>query len=448
MSGTLPYTRPGIGKGVIPPTRQNLAAISARYGNSFGATGDMRLNYQQMYDLPSVQGMVNFVASKIVQAPMRVRRGVQGGSYVPHGAMELWRRPNLDMDGDELLALVAVGMLFEPQAYVRIINASEVVGSEVRERAGIEGGASNIAMLQYWPNRYVEPQRAPDSTYERYVDYYKVTTEQGFVNVPPEDMLVFSLGRRTDNPLSGWDTLGSMSKDGYAQEQTLNAASTLMVNQGLVTAFLTPKERRSQDEMVEGQSALEQLRPGGKLAGQLIMLDDDYSVQPVGFEPAKMGFHDQIVVAESHMSQAARIHPSLLYSLAGLMYDNSRSGRQEARKEAYTEVIIPLWREIAKVITERLIPRWGSEPGDYVAEFDWSDLEELTPDLVDTWERYGKAFVRGALSLNEYREGLGYDRVDESEGDAVPSPHRTNETERPDGDRGGREAERISRDDG
>ena len=123
------------------------------------------------------------------------------------------------------------------------------------------------------------------------------------------------------------------------------------------------------------------------------------------------------------MSQATRIPPSVLFSQAGLKYDNTRSGRQESRKESFTEAIIPLWDVVSETLTEELLPEWDI-PGEFEVWFDYGGVEELTADATDRFERYGKAFERGGISLNEYREGLGYDRVEETDADAVPSPHR------------------------
>ena len=364
------------------------------------------LPYEQ-HTLSIIMGIQNFINSKIVQATPAVKREYLGGGMRDsmHPAISLWNRPNEDYRGRKLLQMVAVTALFEEAAYIW----------KRRDNTG------RVRALTFWPTRYVHQRREVES--ERLIDSFRVETNRGTRYVPREDMIVVNFGGNILDPSRGLNALESIGEDTFAFRAIIRVATAISSGMGTASGMLTPPERLELEDLEESREALKEIQPDGDRPGEVYLLDDAYKIQQLGFEPSKMALEPQMVHAESHICEALRIHPAVLYSIAGLKYDNTRSGRQESRKESYTEVIIPLWETIAEALTYDLLPEYADQGiiqrGDFRWVFDYSAVEELNIDQNERWARFGQALQMGAISLNEWRAGAGFAAVEGPNADRI-----------------------------
>lgn len=367
-------------------------------------TGGMRtakralLPYEQ-HTLSIIMGIQNFINSKIVQAKPAIYREFTSGDrqQIEHRARLLWNRPNEDYTGRKLLQMVAVTALFEEAAYIW------------KRR----DGSGRVRELSFWPTRYVHQRRHVETN--RLVDDFRVDTNKGTVYVPRSDMIVVQYGGNILDPSRGLNALEALGEDTFAFRSIIRVATAISSGMGTASGLLAPPEELELDDLQKSREALKDMRPDGDRAGEVFLLDQPYKYQTMGFKPSEMSLEQQLIAAESHICEALRIHPAVLYSIAGLKYDNTRSGRQESRKESYTEVIIPLWETIADALTYDLLPEYiepGVIPrGALTWGFDYSAVEELNIDQNERWARFAQALGMGAISLNEYRVGIGYPSV-------------------------------------
>lgn len=361
--------------------------------------------------LPIVAGAVNYVGAKLEQAKPRVHREfADGGERLMdgHPALMLWESPNSDMNGSDLTKAVGIQAWLYERAYVRIY---------------VDRASGLPYALHPFFHEFVLPRHVRGSG--RAVDYYEVVTDVGYVKVPREEMIEVRFGVNPMDPYRGFDTLRTTGTDAYAVRNIARQAAALTGGMANTSGILIPKNEMTREEVAESREALGDFRVDGGRPGDLMVFNQDADVEQLGFEPAKLALEEQSVMAESHIVSALRVHPSVMYLLSGLKYDNTRGGRQESRKESFTELIIPLWETIADALTEQLLPRWPLPRGTARWGYDHSHIDELVAGDSERFERWGRLYERGGCTLNEMRRGVGLTRVDEEGADDIPERSAT-----------------------
>ena len=359
--------------------------------------------------LPTIAGAANYVAAKLEQAKPMVVREFSTGERLDdeHPALVLWENANADFNGSDMTKAAGISAWLFERAYIRIY---------------LDRMTGMPYALRPWPVQYVQPHHVKGSG--RTTDWYALTTDSGDVRIPREEMIEIRFGVDPLDPTRGFDTLRTTGTDAYALQSAARATAALLSNMGMTSGFMIPEGEMSSDELNETREALSEIRVDGSRAGELQVLNQKAQVVQMGFEPQKLAMEEQVVLAESHIFEAMRIHPSVEYSLAGLKYDNTRGGRQESRKESFTELIIPLWETISDALTRQLLPYWPSLRGERRWRYDYSHIDELVAGDSERFERWGRLYERGGCTLNEMRTGVGLPRSEQDGADDIREPAR------------------------
>lgn len=108
----------------------------------------------------------------------------------------------------------------------------------------------------------------------------------------------------------------------------------------------------------------------------------------------------------------------------GLLEHANWSNSREQKGFFYTRTVIPTNRMFLDAINTHHLVRVWQRPGERLYfDFDYSAVEGLNEDTTAKWERLGSAWDRGALTLDEYRAGIGLGPVGGEEGESrKPAP--------------------------
>jgi len=98
--------------------------------------------------------------------------------------------------------------------------------------------------------------------------------------------------------------------------------------------------------------------------------------------------------------------------LLGDSENKTYSNQKEARKALYQEATLPHLDELRDDLNAWLVPMFGDAEKMFY-NYDASDIDALSPDTNELWERFGRAVDRGILTRNQALEGYGYGRSDD-----------------------------------
>jgi len=95
--------------------------------------------------------------------------------------------------------------------------------------------------------------------------------------------------------------------------------------------------------------------------------------------------------------------------LLGVPGDNTFSNYKEANLTFWRQTIVPLVAKTAKALNQWLTPRFG--PGLRL----WFDLDEVPALAAERDALWARVSAADFLTVNEKRQAVGYEPVDESD---------------------------------
>ena len=164
----------------------------------------------------------------------------------------------------------------------------------------------------------------------------------------------------------------------------------------LVKAFLNPQKRKELKDDIKSQS-------GAKAAGDVLILDgQDISIVNGDFSPREFDFL-QALDEIRNITAAVMNVPSILI---GDRTNSKFSNYKEAKKDLYTENIIPIAQQIAEHLNNIFADKL--EVNEYI-DFDTSDIEVLKEDKNVKMELLNNISY---LTINEESAELEYPPVE------------------------------------
>jgi len=141
---------------------------------------------------------------------------------------------------------------------------------------------------------------------------------------------------------------------------------------------------------------------------KVILTDASLRWQQMTFNVKDLMLFEGIEENIKRISEAFGYPYELLGNVNGVTFAN----KKEAKSWHYQDIIIP----IAQIYSEKFTQFFGLEKDRIYADFDHIEvLKESESEKAITIQRkidaYSKAYQDGAISLEEYRLGLGYDEV-------------------------------------
>lgn len=138
------------------------------------------------------------------------------------------------------------------------------------------------------------------------------------------------------------------------------------------------------------------------------------------YESMQMNFRDMVFPeldarTESRLCMAFEMSPILISAKVGL--DRSTySNYEQANKAWYNEWVSPEWQILADSFGEQMLPHYHENTDDVYCAFDTTKVRALNEDRTTQADRATNIYKSGLAKLNEAREEMGLDPLDDELG--------------------------------
>lgn len=269
-----------------------------------------------------------------------------------------------------------------------------------------------VVELQLLPPDRIAVER--DSAGNKIYAYYFDPSREP-KRLKPEEMIV----PKFDDVLSpdrGLSPLTAAARETDVDNATADIRKTFFQNGAMLDGILTTDQQASPEQLQEWSTLWRQRFGGPKNAGKTAALAGGLSYQPVGASPDKWAFPDVTGLSEARICSAFGVPPILVGAKIGL--DRATySNYKEARSAFWEDTISPLLNFLAEVLTDGL-----TEPGDgRKLRWNTDEVPAFQEDADEREERAGRGLEKGAVTINEYREAAGLERIDDGDVYMMPS---------------------------
>ena len=304
---------------------------------------------------------------------------------------------------------------YESFAFMMMKTAAyyELSGNSFMERVKLKRSGEVKELYSHRPSRFkilVNPSTGLLTGYTYEVNGKKqdfpvsITTQQGDI-----------LHLKTFNPLDDW--WGASSTEMAAKEiDTKNQATdwnfNLLQNQARPGMQYLFKGRLSDDEFERLEKTLQKYA-GPKGVGKPLIIDgaDEVKAEPGGWNPQEMEFLEGNRELARSISLAYGCPPQIL----GIPGDNTYSNMKEARLAFWETIIFFRVNYYKGELNNWLL----DDEKDLSLEPDFNQVAALEPRHEKKWERVKVA--EGVLTINERREMLGFEPIDDGDVILVPA---------------------------
>lgn len=244
---------------------------------------------------------------------------------------------------------------------------------------------------------------------------YRYTVSGKSYDFDPADVLHW----KSFSPLDDWYGLSPVGVAARIVDQ-MNSANdwntALMQNMARPSGFLTSPTQLSDPQFERLQAELKAKYASAKNAGKPGLLEGGMTWQQVGMAPTDLDWLEGKKTNVREIAVVLGVPSELLGDSTNKTYSNYG----EARKSFYTETVLPLMDVLRDLFNAWLVPMYA-DPSLHL-DYDRDDIEALQEDRALVWTRAQTSYAGGLLTLNEARDLLGYDALDD--GDVVLAPPR------------------------
>jgi HK97 family phage portal protein len=357
-----------------------------------GINADKRSLIDNGYRYNSIaSACIQMVATSLPEAAFEMFQDIKGDDdekIETHWLLSLIQHPNDYLSTFELWELTTIHMLTGGAAYWLLLRDGDVE----------QGPVNRLELLR--PDLVKEETDAVGNTIA-YL-YRPEGTSQEF-RYPVYQVLKIPF----PDPLDPSGSLSPLQR--IVREIGIDNAATDFTKQffdnGAVLAGLITSD---QDLRLEEADALEKrwYQKFGRWAKGVFrtaVLGKGATYQQMALNFKDMEFESVRSLTETRICGAFGVDPVLLPSWVGIKYGGKYSNYQEARAHMWDETIIPMLRRIESKINSQLLIY---EEGIY-CRFSTANIQALQENENDKWERVGKAFDRGIITLGTAQNLLG-----------------------------------------
>lgn len=256
---------------------------------------------------------------------------------------------------------------------------------------GMLGTIDNIQVI---PSQYMEPERNQDGSIKR----WRYTSGQ-VIYFKPEDIIHFQMPS-----LSPYTKGFAPAEASYEEDNLLNALRSfeynLIRNGGAPGTILTPSEDIGKEEAERVESRFNKKYARGGMGGLFISCPGD-KIEKLAYAPA------EVEAIELHGVTKADIANS--FGIPGPLLDAKLSPRAQLDAAFYQharQAVLPRIKRLEAKLNKELISKY--DPRLFIMFEDVVKRDEETDSRV--YVNYKNA---GILTVNEIREELGYDPLEE-----------------------------------
>lgn len=139
-----------------------------------------------------------------------------------------------------------------------------------------------------------------------------------------------------------------------------------------------------------------------------VVLDSDASFHKIGLTFEEMGFEFLDARSEARICMVLRTPPILVGATIGLRA-STYSNYEAARRAFWQDTLAPQYKRLADRMNKDLASEY-SKDGVHL-EWDFSKVPALQEDINSRWKRATAAFSVGAITVNQFLEEIGKDKL-------------------------------------
>ena len=382
------------------------------WNNVMGGSGSMRfpgsdLDWNAEAGTPWYNACVSiclqYIWDKISEPHVKVVYEDDEGLLQPvlkHPASQLLKNPNPEYRGDTLLDALALSYSIDGNAYaVKVRNKTKT------------GPPKELWWVPHWRMESVPPENGGPT------EVYKLTTPtaNGGVNVKlysRADVIHIKNGIDPNNPRKGFSKVKAQLRSIVSANEIDAYTAVILRNMGVFGAVVSPAS--TGDAFEDGQAPeLKRLLNNnnrGDNRASITVSDIPIKIDHTSRSPQDLGIKDMGDHPRAAICAAFGIDPSVvLYGQSGGgKGEKYGSARKESRESSYEQAILPLLSRFAEAWTYELLPDFGVDPDVFWIEYDYSRVRDLQPDLDAMHLRLQGDFTANGITLDEFRQGLGY----------------------------------------
>jgi HK97 family phage portal protein len=349
---------------------------------------DMRWSslVNRIYGLNSAIGMCCLkLATGYPEPPPIVK--VNGEVQPDHTLQGLLNRPNPLMSHAELMTFSIIYRVVGGNVYLH----------KVRNSLG--------GVVELWP--YHAGQMWPVPSRYNWIEEYEYDAGKGEKKRVPASEIIHLKWPLPDlrSPWLGLSPLELIAREVMTDTEATRFVKALLKNDarpsGVVTlppgASMSPSKADQLRDKWEKQH-------GGENRGGIVILEQGAGYERVSMNPEELAFDALRRVPEARIAGNLGVPPIV----AGLSVGLERStfaNYGEARRQMTEETFVPMWRSDAVELTQALSTEYEGDP---VVAYDTGRVAALQENENEKWARGAVAFDKGGITLDEYRQVMGF----------------------------------------
>jgi len=223
------------------------------------------------------------------------------------------------------------------------------------------------------------------------------------LRVPVEEVIVSKWMIDPYAPWQGTSWVGSIERYGDLEDAAVAAEVARWKNSGQYGMVLRAPKEYNDAQIKQAEAALRG-RGGPLSAGRALVLRDVELIQSAT-KPHEMNYLPGLQQAEAAIYRAAGI-PDPIWKMNDAIQSNAAEGGIQWQRAVYERQC-----RVADDLTEWLLPMFGIEPGEMWFAYD----NPVTEDVDAKAARMRDAFAAGVVMVNEYREAIGLEPLDDEQ---------------------------------
>lgn len=368
-----------------------------------GADYDYERQAGDFWRNSAVASCLRVLRANFPEPLLEVRRksGKGKGSVIPkHPLVTLLENPNPAYDRYCLWASFVTSAVCDGNAYLL----------KVRSAAGIP--------VQLWwiPPWMLEPRWATNGS--QFIGWYEYYVNGKTFIVHPQDVIHYRHGGL--DPRNIRKGMSELKAAGARVVCSLNEVdgftASILRNMGIPGVVISPKAGALTAEQARIAKMLWRERFTGEGRGEPFFANLGMDVTPIGMTPEQMALNSIPARLEDQASALTGVNAMIAGLSSGALH-KTYANMGEAKAGLYDELIIPMQKAVASVLTHQLLDDIGiGDRASQVVGWDYSGIPCLEEDRQALWLMLGVAFQTNKwIKRSEARDlaGLEWDEDDE-----------------------------------
>jgi HK97 family phage portal protein len=392
------------------------------WNKGYGAQ-DFRQEVGSLDKSSLVMAVVNDTGTALAEAMPSVRFRNQKNKWEPipdHDCALLVQRPNPFNVWADYCGALSLSWWINGNVYLR----------KVRNKF-----TGQILELWYLPHWMVKPRwpgdkqnpdvptSGPNKAQNGYLSHYQYTVPGREPElIPQSEVLHIKRFVNPDNPREGIGAFEPLITEIYGDGAAARFSATILKKMGIVVPLFMPKDDSYSPTPEEAKAFKEKWKQEttGSNAGNAMVMTIPLKPEKYTFSPAEMDLATLQKIPESRVAAVTRYPAAYLQFLVGLENGTSYASYEQAREQAYEQVVMPIQHVIATNFTWQLLNEFDGAKGAQFF-FDTSEVRVLQEDRDSLFKREVAALSAGGQTVNQFLTALGRDTIPNGDIFLIPS---------------------------